>query len=112
LPEVQTRVWQVVFSGTKVATRVVVSPAMPENRPRERVRPEAMMGLTVTRQVAERFVPSVVVAGMVVLPTEYATILPCPSTVATEGLDEVQETVVTATVEGRMVAVSEAVCSG
>jgi hypothetical protein len=105
---VQTTFWLVVFSGTKTGTSVAVSPAMPEKSPRDRERPDAITGLTITEQVSERFVPSVVEAVIVALPTERAVRLPCASTRTTEGLEEVQLTVVTATVEGRIVAASDA----
>jgi hypothetical protein len=74
LEVVQVTVWLVVLAGTQVAVSVVVSPTMPEKRPRERVRPEAMTGLTVTWQVSERLEPSVVVAVMVAEPTLRAVI--------------------------------------
>ena len=62
--------------------------------------------VTVTEQEAERLVPTVVVALMVVVPAALAVTVPKPSTVATLVLVDVHVTVPLVTLLGEIVAVS------
>ena len=94
----------VVVSGRTVAVKVAVSVALSVTAVWSRVIVSASMGNTVTLQVAERFVPSVVVAVIVASPIACAVTMPFSTVAMFSSLDD-HTTPLSVVVSGRTVAV-------
>jgi len=95
-----------VSDGLTVAVSCEVSPAYRLTLLLLSVMPEAFLGVTVTIQLADRLLPSVVVAVIVAVSTATAVTIPFSSTVATEVLLLDQVTALLAASVGMIVAVS------
>ena len=97
-----TIVLSVVFSGSTVAVKVSFSPTASSNVSLLRVIVVAIIGFTVTLQVA---VTSPQVAVIVASPTEIAVTIPSSDTVTTSSLSELQMIVLSVAFSGTTVAV-------